>query len=89
MDRDKIQKDFSSLTLEDRDLTMFSATNLTLARSEKSNMVFMAIKLNRKVVTELLTTFLPTILLLFIVYATNFFDDDLLSDIIAVNLTIM
>ena len=89
MDRDKIQKDFSSLTLEDRDLTMFSATNLTLARSEKSNMVFMAIKLKRKVVTELLTTFLPTILLLLIVYATNFFDDDLFSDIIAVNLTIM
>ena len=68
---------------------MFSATNLTLARSEKSNMVFMAIKLNRKVVTELLTTFLPTILLLLIVYATNFFDDDLFGDIIAVNLTIM
>ena len=68
---------------------MFSATNLTLARSEKSNMVFMAIKLNRKVVTELLTTFLPTILLLLIVYATNFFDDDLLGDIIAVNVTIM
>ena len=89
MDRDKIQKDFSSLTLEDRDLTMFSATNLTLARSEKSNMVFMAIKLKRKVVTELLTTFLPTILLLLIVFATNFFNDDLFSDAIAVNLTIM
>ena len=89
MDRDKIQKDFSNLTLEDRDLTMFTVTNLILARSEKSNMVFMAIKLKRKVVTELLTTFLPTILLLLIVYATNFFDDDLFSDIIAVNLTIM
>ena len=89
VDRDKIQKDFSNLTLEDRDLTMFTVTNLILARSEKSNMVIMAIKLNRKVVTELLTTFLPTILLLLIVYATNFFDDDLLGDIIAVNVTIM
>ena len=89
VDRDKIQKDFSNLTLEDRDLTRFTVTNLILARSEKSNMVFMAIKLKRKVVTELLTTFLPTILLLLIVYATNFFDDDLFSDIIAVNLTIM
>ena len=54
MDRDKIQKDFCILTLEDKDLTMFTVTNLILARSEKSNMVFMAIKLKRKVVTELL-----------------------------------
>ena len=89
MGRDKVRRDFSQLTLEDRDLTMFTVTNLVLARSDKSNMVFMAIKLNRKVVTELLTTFLPTILLLLIVYATNFFDDDLFGDIIAVNLTIM
>ena len=89
MDINKIQRNFSELTFDDKDLTMFTVTNLILARSEKSNMVFMAIKLNRKVVTELLTTFLPTILLLLIVYATNFFDDDLFGDIIAVNLTIM
>ena len=89
MDISKIQRNFSELTFDDKDLTMFTVTNLILARSEKSNMVFMAIKLKRKVVTELLTTFLPTILLLLIVYATNFFDDDLFSDIIAVNLTIM
>ena len=39
---------------DDRDLTMFTITNLTLAKEENENMVFMAIKLKRKV-TELVT----------------------------------
>ena len=43
----------------------------------------------RKVVTELLTTYLPTILLLLITFTTIFFDKDLFGDVIAVNLTIM
>merc|ERR1712020_371945 len=53
------------------------------------NMVYMAIKLKRKVATELLTTFLPTVLLLLITFTTIFFDKDLFGDHIAVNLTIM
>merc|ERR1712055_633631 len=46
-------------------------------------------KLKRKVATELLTTYLPTILLLLITFITIFFDKDLFGDVIAVNLTIM
>ena len=52
-------------------------------------MVSMNIKLKRKVVTELVTTFFPTILLLLITFTTIFFDKDLFGDVIAVNLTIM
>ena len=52
-------------------------------------MVVMTLKLKRKVVTELLTTYLPTILLLLITFTTIFFDKDLFGDVIAVNLTIM
>ena len=89
MDRDKIERDFSQLTLEDRDLTMFAVTSLTLKEKEISNMVYMTLKLKRKVVTELLTTYLPTILLLLITFVTIFFDKDLFGDAIAVNLTIM
>merc|ERR1712020_446463 len=48
-----------------------------------------ALKLKRKVATELLTTYLPTILLLLITFVTIFFDKDLFGDAIAVNLTIM
>merc|ERR1711951_246176 len=39
--------------------------------------------------SELLTTYLPTILLLLITFVTIFFDKDLFGDAIAVNLTIM
>ena len=73
----------------DRDLTMFTITNLTLSREENRNVVNMALKLKRKVSTELLTTYLPTILLLLITFTTTFFDKDLFGDVIAVNLTIM
>merc|ERR1739841_473000 len=48
-------------------------------------MVHMTLNLKRKVITELLTTYLP----LLITLVTIFFDKDLFSDVIAVNLTIM
>ena len=89
MDRDKIERDFSKLTLDDRDMTMFTVTNLTLENQKVGNVVFMALKLKRKVATELLTTYLPTILLLLITFVTIFFDEELFGDAIAVNLTIM
>ena len=78
---------FRELKDEDKDLTMFTITNLTL--TEEDDMVYMALKLKRKVATELLTTYLPTILLLLITFVTIFFDKDLFGDAIAVNLTIM
>ena len=89
IDREKNERAFSQLTLVDRDLTMFTVTNLTLKKKEYGNMVYMALKLKRKVATELLTTYLPTILLLLITFTTIFFDKDLFGDAIAVNLTIM
>ena len=89
MDKDKIKRRFSQMSFEDRDLTMFTVTNLTLTKKEIGNMVYMALKLKRKIATELLTTYLPTILLLLITFTTIFFDKDLFGDVIAVNLTIM
>ena len=82
-------KSFWDLRDEDKDLTMFTITHLTLTKERNRNMVSMTIKLKRKMVTELLTTYLPTILLLLITLTTIFFDKDLFGDVIAVNLTIM
>ena len=82
-------KKFSDLSDEDKDLTMFTITNLTLTKADNTNMVHMTIKLKRKVATELLTTFLPTILLLLITFVSTFFQNELFGDVIAVNLTIM
>ena len=98
MDKKRKPTQFTKLNDRDKDLTMFTITNLTftneddvvhMTRKENSNMVHMTLKLKRKVVTELLTTYLPTILLLLITFVTIFFDKDLFGDAIAVNLTIM
>ena len=62
---------------------MFTIQNLKL--SKKKQLVIMTIVLKRKVVRELLTTYLPTILLLLITLVTIFFDKDLFSEVIAVN----
>ena len=88
-DISSLPKDFADLTYEDTDLTMFIMTELVLKKDPNGNMVYMALKLKRKVATELLTTYLPTILLLLITFVTIFFDKSLFGDAIAVNLTIM
>ena len=87
MDENTDAKSFSDLLPEDTDLTMFTIQKLNL--DKKKQMVIMTIVLKRKVTTELLTTYLPTILLLLITFVTVFFEKDLFGDVIAVNLTIM
>ena len=87
MDQKSMPKEFSELLAKDTDLTMFTVQNLTMVKKEQ--LVIMSIVLKRKVATELLTTYLPTILLLLITFVTIFFDKDLFGDAIAVNLTIM
>ena len=74
-DKKKNQKNFWRLEEEDLDLTMFMITNLTIIEEKNANMVTMALKLKRKVVMELLTTFLPTILLLLRVRKIEDFPD--------------
>ena len=89
MNEDSLPRKFKDLNEWDKQLTMFTITNLELKKDVNGNMVYMALKLKRKVATELLTTYLPTILLLLITFVTIFFDKDLFGDVIAVNLTIM
>ena len=89
IDMEKKPTSFEALNDEDKDLTMFVMTNLILTNYPNTNMVYMSLKLKRKPAMELLTTYLPTILLLLITYVTIFFDKDLFGDAIAVNLTIM
>ena len=80
-------KNFNSLEVEDKDLTVFTIENLVL--SEDKNRILMKIVLKRKITTEMLTTFLPTILLLLITFTSILFDKELFGDALAVNLTIM
>ena len=87
MGKDGAAKKFFDLEMEDKDLTMFTIQNLILSKHGK--LLEMEIVMKRKITTELLTTFLPTILLLLITFTSIFFDADLFGDALAVNLTIM
>ena len=47
----------------------------------------MTVVLKRRILNELLTTYLPSLLMLTIVYATNFFKDFFFEAVVMVNLT--
>ena len=79
--------DFKQLDYDDKDLTMFIITDLGLEK--RKDQVHMLIKLKRKIQTELLTTYLPTLLLLIVSYATTFFKPIYFEASLTVNLTIM
>ena len=87
MNEDSKAKDFKKLESLDKDLVMFTITDLKLEK--RKDQVHMVIFLKRKIQTELLTTYLPTLLLLAITYATTFFKPIYFEASLAVNLTIM
>ena len=80
-------KKFKELEFKAKDMIMFTITDLRLEK--KKEQVHMMISLKRKIQTELLTTYLPTILLLSISFATTFFKPDFFEASLSVNLTIM
>ena len=87
MNKDSEAKGFKRLEFDDKDLVMFTITDLWLEKKEEQ--VHMVISLKRKIQTEMLTTFLPTLLLLSITYATTFFKPIYFEASLTVNLTIM
>ena len=66
---------------------MLSITGLRLEKFK--DQVHMVIVLKRKIQTEMLTTYLPTLLLLITTYATTFFKSVFFEATVTVNLTIM
>ena len=87
MNEESKARDFKQLESLDKDLVMFTITNLKLEK--RKDQVHMVIFLKRKIQTELLTTYLPTLLLLIITYATTFFKAIYFEASLTVNLTIM
>ena len=80
-------KGFEELEFKDKDEIMFTIIGLRLVNRKEQ--VHMMINLKRKIQTELLTTYLPTLLLLAITYATTFFNAEYFEASVTVNLTIM
>ena len=71
-------------------LTQYLITNWTLTYNNESNVdagIKMTLVLKRRILNAILTVYLPTILVLIIVYATNFFKDFFFEAIVTVNLT--
>ena len=87
MTKEDEPKSFQQLGFKDKDLVMFTITDLRLEKRKEQ--VHMVINLKRKIQTELLTTFVPTLLLLIIAYSTHFFKAEYFEASVTVNLTIM
>ena len=87
MSKESEAKYFKLLEFIDKDLTMFTITDLILVKRREQ--VHMVILLKRKIQMEILTTYLPTLLLLIITYATTFFKSVYFEASLTVNLTIM
>ena len=73
---------------ESRDLTLFLIRNWTLITVEGGG-VKMTIVLKRKIMNEMMTTYLPSVLLMLITYATTFFKPYFFEAALSVNLTTM
>ena len=84
---DSEPKDFQELGDSDKDMNMFTMTDLRLEKIKEQ--VHMMITMKRKIQMELLTTYLPTLLLLSSSYATTFFKPEYFEASLSVNLTIM
>ena len=74
------------------DMTLYNMVDWTLTyRNEKANGegIWMTIVLRRKIMSEMLTTYLPSALLMMITFATTFFKPFFFEAALSVNLTNM
>ena len=77
---------------ESTDLTLFSVSTWSLDQRNESNPmegIKMTMVLKRKIMNEMMTTYLPSILLITITYATTFFQPVFFEAALSVNLTTM
>ena len=73
---------------ETMDMTLFVIQNWELVIDESGG-VRMTIVLKRKIMNEMMTTYLPSVLLILITYATTFFKPYFFEAALSVNLTTM
>ena len=72
------------------DMTLFSVTNYVLVYNSRSGEgIHMMITLKRKIMSEMMTTYFPSLLLMMITYATTFFKPFFFEAALSVNLTTM
>ena len=81
------------LWMEERvDMTLYTITEWSLVHRNTSNLskgIKMMLTLQRKIMNEMMTTYLPSILLMLITWATTFFKPYFFEAALSVNLTTM
>ena len=78
--------------LENVDLTLFTIERWNLDvknKAKRRDGIWMTMSLKRKIMSEMMTTFLPSLLLMMITYATTFFKPVYFEAALTVNLTNM
>ena len=91
-DKEESKSLFKNLRKEDKDLIMFTIESLDLVyrnMSRPQKGIMMRVVLKRKPTMELMTTYLPTLLLLILTLSGSFFRVEIFGDTMAHNLTIM
>ena len=71
------------------DMTLFIIKKWSLVADEENGGIKMTIVLKRKIMNEMMTTYLPSVLLILITYATTFFKPYFFEAALSVNLTTM
>ena len=80
-----------NLTMEQKlSMTLFSITDFKLTdATDQSKGIQMKLKLKRKIMSEMMTTYFPSLLLMMITFATTFFKPFFFEAALSVNLTTM
>ena len=66
---------------------IFSTNLLEISLGDTNEGIELKIVMSRRIINELMTTYLPTVFVLVIVYATNFFKPFFFEAVVTVNLT--
>ena len=72
-----------------KDMTLFVIQHWELTSNDQKGGVRMVIVLKRKIMNEMMTTYLPAVLLMLITYSTTFFKPYFFEAALSVNLTTM
>ena len=81
---------FEKTLQQSKDMTQFSITDFELVNvTHPKTGIELKIKMKRKIMSEMMTTFFPSALLLMITYATTFFKPFFFEAALSVNLTTM
>ena len=91
LDRETMHLIPENLTMiQSRDMTLFTVTSLVLQKVSPSETgIQMKITMKRKIMSEMMTTYFPSLLLMMITYATTFFKPFFFEAALSVNLTTM